>query len=279
MPYDALFMSLKQLGKALRQCGNRHLPDSCKQSAHIHRNFRVRRANQWASMDVCDRKRGRVWRHPRLFSHSCCMCTDRCKDRRESKSEGQCQHQSESGTDHQWSVGRKRERQRLSKVRPRALCVSDRCRTNHALSRMDLVGTPCTLIKVSQDEAVNFREKNTNRTEDGGLATGSGGPCAGPHAGLRTNTLPGQDSGSHNPTLSNDWTGQMQVLMSNPELAQEQFAQRQFLHQHFQHLQYQQQLAASSTLESWQMFEHSSEDGESVGGQSSMDARMDQTGV
>ena len=71
--------------------------------------------------------------------------------------------------------------------------------------------------------------------------TGSGGPSAGPHAGLETSTLPGQDSGFPNPSLSNDWTARMQVLISNPELAQEQFAQWQLIHQQFQHLQYQQQ--------------------------------------
>ena len=85
----------------------------------------------------------------------------------------------------------------------------------------DLAGTPCTLIKACQDEAVKFKDKNNNRTEDGDLATGSGGSCAGPRTGLETSTLPGQYSGSQNPTLSNDWTAQMQVLMSNPELAQE----------------------------------------------------------
>ena len=71
----------------------------------------------------------------------------------------------------------------------------------------------------------------------------------------------------------------MQVLMSNPALTQEQFAQWQLLHEHSQHLQYQQQLAESSNLESWQMFQHSGENGESVGRQSSMDTRMGQTGV
>ena len=134
---------------------------------------------------------------------------------------------------------------------------------------------PCTLIKGCQDEAVNFKDKNTNRTEDVDLATGSGGPCAGPHTSLETSMLPGQEGGSQNPTLNNEWTAQMQVLMSNPELAQEQFAQWQFIHQQFQHLQHQQQLAASSNLESWQMFHHPGENDKFTGGQSSMDTRMD----
>ena len=151
-----------------------------------------------------------VWRHHRLFTHSCGMCTQRSKDQSESKNEGQCHHQSQSGSDHQWRFTRRTERQRLSKVRPRASCAQNRFRTDHALSRMG-----------PRWDAFNFREKNDNRTGDGGLPTGSGGQ----HAGPRTNTLPGQDSSSQNPTLSNDWTAQMQVLMSNPALTQEQFAQ------------------------------------------------------
>ena len=35
----------------------------------------------------------------------------------------------------------------------------------------DLTGTPCTLIKACQDEAVQFKDKNTSRTEDGDLTT------------------------------------------------------------------------------------------------------------
>ena len=60
----------------------------------------------------------------------------------------------------------------------------------------DLTGTPCTLIKACQDEAVNFKDKNINRTKDGNLATGSSGPYAGPHAGLETSMLLGQEGGS-----------------------------------------------------------------------------------
>ena len=81
-------------------------------------------------------KTRRMWRHPQLFPYSYGVCTEEREDQRESKEERQCQHQSKSSTDRQWSVGRKREGQRLSKVQPRALCVAD-CRwTDHALSRM-----------------------------------------------------------------------------------------------------------------------------------------------
>ena len=42
-----------------------------------------------------------MWRHHRLFSHSCGECTERNKDQDESKSEGRCLYQSESGPDRQ----------------------------------------------------------------------------------------------------------------------------------------------------------------------------------
>ena len=98
--------------------------------------LRVCRANQWASMDVCDRNRGGLWRHPQLFPYSYGVCTEEREDQSESKEERQCRHQAKSSTDGQWSFGRKRVGQRLSMVQPRALCVPDRRRTDYTLSRM-----------------------------------------------------------------------------------------------------------------------------------------------
>ena len=202
------------------------------------------------------------------------MCTEERKDQRERKDKGLCQHRSKSCTDRQWSIG-KRDGQRLSKVQPRVLRVSDCRMTNHALSRMgphwDAVYNDHGVSRRGRQ----FQREKYQQYKDGDSATGSGGPSAGPHAGLETSTLPGQDGGSQNPTLSNDWTAQMQVLISNPELAQEQFAQWQLIHQLFQHIQYQQQFAASSNQESWQMFHHPGEDDKSIGSQWSMDTRED----
>ena len=222
--------------------------------------FCVRRANHWASMNVCDRERGGCGA-VLDFSPTAVACAQReAKTKEKAKAKDSATISQRAA---QIIIGVSDEKER-DNVCPRCDRELYAFRTaSGPIMRCrgwDLVGTPCTLIQVCQEEAVNFREKNTNRTGDGGLATGSRGP----HAGLGTNTLPGQDSGSQNPTLSNDWTAQMQVLMSNPDLAQEQFAQWQLLHQHFQHLQCQQQLAASSNLESRQMFQHSGEDGESV---------------
>ena len=61
----------------------------------------------------------------------------------------------------------------------------------------------------------------------------------------------------------------MQALAANPAWAQAQFAQWQLLHQ----------LAASSTMDPWQVFLPSGEDGETTGGQSSMDTGTDRIGV
>ena len=63
-------------------------------------------------------KTRRMWRHPQLFPCSYGVSTEEREDQSESKEERQCQHQSKSSTVRQWSVGRKREGQRLSKVQP-----------------------------------------------------------------------------------------------------------------------------------------------------------------
>ena len=65
-----------------------------------------------------------------------------------------------------------------------------------------------------------WRLQNTNRTESGNSASGSGGP----------GTLPRLDDGIPNSPPFNDWTAQVQALAANPAWAQEQFAQRQLLH-------------------------------------------------
>ena len=101
-----------------------------------------------------------------------------------------------------------------------------------------LAGAPCTLIKACQNGVIiPGGLQNTNRTEGGNSASGSGGP----------GTLPRRDDGVPNPPPINDWTAQVQALAANPAWAQEQFAQWQLLHQQYQHLQYQQQLVATST--------------------------------
>ena len=107
-----------------------------------------------------------------------------------------------------------------------------------------LAGTPCTLIKACHNGViVPGGLQNTNRTEGGNSASGSGGPGA----------LPRRDDGVPNPPLLNDWIAQAQALAANPAWAHEQFTQWQLLHQQYQHLQYQQQLVAASTTDPWQV--------------------------
>ena len=130
-----------------------------------------------------------------------------------------------------------------------------------------LAGTPCTLIKACQNGVIiPGGLQNTNRTEGGNSASGSGG----------SETLPKRDDGIPNPPLLNDWTAQVQALAANPAWAQEQFAQWQLLHQLYQHLQYQQQFGATSTTDPWRVLPE--EDG-STGDRWSMDTGTDRIGV
>ena len=55
---------------------------SCSSSQSMRINGCMRQKTRW------------MWRHPRLFSHSFGVCTERSKEQGESKNEGQCQHQS-----------------------------------------------------------------------------------------------------------------------------------------------------------------------------------------
>ena len=132
------------------------MPRSChsgsmaRRHKHVARDISPNRANRVHTstgtsclssqpMGINGRMRQKTWRmwcHPQLFPHSYGECTEEGEDQSESKEERQCQHQSKSSTDRQWSFGRRRVGQRLSKVQPRALCVPDCRRTNHAVSRM-----------------------------------------------------------------------------------------------------------------------------------------------
>ena len=82
-----------------------------------------------------------------------------------------------------------------------------------------LAGAPCTLIKARHNGVIiPGGLQNTNSTEGGNSASGSGGP----------GTLPRRDDGVPNPLPLNDWTAQVQALAANPAWAQEQFAQCNF---------------------------------------------------
>ena len=132
------------------------MPRSCHSGSmasrhrHVARDILPNRANRVhtstgtsclssQSMGINGRMRQktrRMWRHPQLFPYSDGVCTEEREDQRESKEERPCQHESKSSTGREWSIGRKRVGQRLSKAQPRALCFPDCRRTDHALSRM-----------------------------------------------------------------------------------------------------------------------------------------------
>ena len=129
----------------------------------------VRRANQWASMDVCDKKCG-----------GCGAIIDYSPQLRRVHREKQRPRRKQERRTAPLSV---RELLRAFSTEEEKDNVCPRCDREFYVfrtvsgqimrcRRWDLAGTPCTLIKMCRDRAVNPGDKNTNRTGDGGLATG-----------------------------------------------------------------------------------------------------------
>ena len=67
MLHGALFTSPEHRGRSCSTRGNKPPLESLKQSAYIRLELLVHRANQWASMDVCDKKTWEMWRHHELL--------------------------------------------------------------------------------------------------------------------------------------------------------------------------------------------------------------------
>ena len=97
----------------------------------------VHRANQWASMDVCDRKTWRMRRHHELCQLSCIDRSQRSKSQNERKEERSYHDQSKSRTDCRGCSHQGERRRRMSKMRPRTLCLQHRFGTDSTLSWMD----------------------------------------------------------------------------------------------------------------------------------------------
>ena len=227
----------------------------------------VHRANQWASMDVCDKKRGRCVAIMSYFHSAASIVHKEAKAK---------------------TKGKKNEITTISQIAAQIVegaetkesedVACPRCdRDFHVFNTAsepilrcrgwNLAGTPCTLIKACHDGVVvPGALRSTNRTAGGSSASGSGDP----------GTLPRRDDGTQDPPPFNDWTAQVQAPAANPAWAQKQFAQWQLFHQQYQHLQYQQQLVASSTTDPWQVLP---EDGGSTGNRWSMDTGTDRIGV
>ena len=137
--------------------------------------LRVCRANQWASMDVCDRKRrgcGAILNYTPT-AMTCAQRNAKTKEKAKKKDSVNINQRAAliaSGVleEKEWDNVCPRCNRKLYVFRTAARPII-RCRG------WDLTGTPCTSIKACQDEAINFKDINTNRTEDGNLATGSGG--------------------------------------------------------------------------------------------------------
>ena len=135
--------------------------------------LRVRRANQWALMDVCDRKRGGGGA---ILDYSPTTVVRREKQRTRRK-----QKTKDFGNISQRAAlivngGLDEKEGDNVKVRPRASCVADRCRTNHALSRMEP-----RWDAVYIDQGVSRRGRQLQREKyqpyrRRKFATGSGGP-------------------------------------------------------------------------------------------------------
>ena len=232
-----------------------------------NRSNRVHSANQWASMDVCDRKRGGCGAIMNYVHSAASIAHKEAKARMKGKkkelttiSQRAAQIVEGAHTKEKEDVACSRCDRELYFFNT-ALGPIPRCR------RWTLAGTLFTLIPACHNETVvPGGLQNINRTGGGSSASGSGGP----------GTLPRRDDGMQNPPPLNDWTAQVQALTANPAWAQEQFAQWQLLHQQYQHLQYQQQLVAASTTDPWQVLPAY---GGSTGDRWSMDTGTDRIGV
>ena len=227
----------------------------------------IHRANQWASMDVCDIKRGGCGAIMNYVHSAASTAHKEAKARMKGKKKEVTTISQRAAQIVEGAHTKEKEDVACPRC-DRELYVFNtasgpilRCRG------WTLAGTPCTLIKACHNGViVPGGLQNTNRTEGGNSASGSGGPGA----------LPRRDDGVPNPPPSNDWIAQAQALAANPAWGQEQFTQWQLLHQQYQHLQYQQQLVATSTTDPWQVLPE--EDG-STGDRWSMDTGTDRIGV
>ena len=176
----------------------------------------IHRANQWASMDVCDRKRGGCGAIMNYVHSAASIAHKEAEARMKGKKKEVTTISQRTAQIVEGAYTKEKEDVACPRC-DRELYVFNtasgpilRCRG------LTLAGTPCTLIKACHNGAVVPEGlQNTNRTGGGNSASGSGGP----------GTLPRRDDGTQDPPPSNDWTAQVQALAANPAWAQEQFAQ------------------------------------------------------
>ena len=247
--------SWQQASSRIAQTECTHLPE-----------LLVHRANQWASMDVCDRKRGGCGAIMNYVHSAASIAHKEAKARMKGKKKEVTTISQRAAQIVEGAHTKEKEDVACPRC-DHELCLQHRFGTDSTLSWMDsrrnTVYADQSMPQWSHNPG---GVQNTNRTEGGNSASGSGGP----------GTLPRRDDGISNPPPLNDWTAQVQALAANPAWAQEQFAQWQLLHQQYQHLQYQQQLVATSTMDPWQVLP---EDDGSTADRWSMDTGTDRIGM
>ena len=97
----------------------------------------VHRANQWASMDVCDKKRGRCGAMMNYVHSAASIAHKEANARMKRKEERGYHDQSKSRTDCRGCSHQGERRRCMSKMRPRTLCLQHRFGTDSTLSWMD----------------------------------------------------------------------------------------------------------------------------------------------
>ena len=165
--------SWQQASSRIAQTECTHLPE-----------LLVHRANQWASMDMCDKKRGGCGAIMNYFHLAASIAHKEAK----AKTEGKKKEDTTISQRAAQIVESVKTEESKDVACPR--CDRELHVFNTAsgpILRCRLAGTPCTLIKACHSGAVvpgGFR--STNRTGGGSSASGSGGP----------GTLPRRDEGT-----------------------------------------------------------------------------------
>ena len=118
--------SWQQASSRIAQTECTHLPE-----------LLVHRANQWASMDVCDKKEWRMRRHHELCPLSCIGRSHRGKGHDERKEERYYHDQPESRTDRRGAYTKESEDVACPEMRPRTSCLQHRFGADLALPWME----------------------------------------------------------------------------------------------------------------------------------------------
>ena len=245
--------SWQQTSSRIAQTECTHLPE-----------LLVHRANQWASMDVCDKKRGRCRAIMNYFHSAASIAHKRSKGQDDRKEERGYHDRPKSRTDCRGCTYQGERGRRMSEVRPRTSGPQHRFGTDSTLPWMDSRrntlyidqsvpqrgSRPWRVAEYQPHRRWKFSEwfwwpRNTPKTRRWHTGSTSFERLDGPGASFGCK-----------PSLGT--------------------AMATSLYQQYQHLQYQQQLATASTTDPWHVLP---EDGGSTGDRWSMDTGTDRIGV